>query len=127
MDIKELGNQVLQRRRALGLSQEALATKADISRNYISLIERGEAHNVSVNVVNQLANALGATPAELLGQSKDDAFLISPSLRRFAIEDNLSYDVVDRLARIPRRGQEPKTVEQWRQLFSHIRQYLEDD
>lgn len=125
MDPKELGYRVFQHRKNLGLSQNALAEQAGISRNYVSLIERGEARNVSVSVLNNLANALGITPAELSGQSGWVDTLIPPALREFALKNDLSYDTADRLARIPMRGREPKTVEQWEQLYNLVRKYLE--
>ncbi len=125
MNPEEFAQQVLDRRRALNLSQGALAEMAGLSRNYISLIERGEAANVSINVINQLAAALQTTPAELTGDTGQANTLIPPALRQFGIETGLSYEVVDRLARIPRRGQEPRTPDEWRALFEAVRVYLE--
>ena len=126
MDFQELSRRVSSRRKDMGLSQEALAQRAGISRNYISLIERGEARNVSMNVVGQLAIALETTPARLMGQPGQDEVLIPPALREFALEAGLGFETVDKLARIPRRGQEPQTVDQWRQLYGAIRPYLEE-
>jgi transcriptional regulator with XRE-family HTH domain len=125
MDAKVLGRQVLDRRKKLGLSQGALADQAGISRNYVSLIERGEADNVSVNVLNQLATALGTTPAELSEQSGWVETLIPPPLREFALQNELSFDVVDKLARLPMRGKEPSTVDEWKQLYKLVQPYLE--
>lgn len=125
MNAQELGRQVLKRRTELKMSQNMLAQQADISRNYVSLIERGEATNVSINVLNRLAGALGTTPSELTSQAGRDETLISPVLRQFGLEHNLSFDIVDRLSRIPRRGQEPRTVEEWEELYKAIRPYLE--
>lgn len=124
MDSKEFGRQVLMRRKELGLTQEELGEKASISRNYVSLIERGEANNVSVNVLNDLATALGTTPAELSGQSGWADTLIPLTLRQFALQNDLSFDVVDRLARLPMRGKEPQTVKDWEQLYNLVRSYL---
>lgn len=126
MDVKELGRQVFERRKKIGLTQSALADLANISRNYVSLIERGEARNVSVNVLHGLAAALGTTPAELSGQAGWTDMLIPPTLRKLALEKELSYGVVDRLARIPMRGREPQTVEEWEQLYDSVRSFLEE-
>jgi transcriptional regulator with XRE-family HTH domain len=126
MDPKELGRQVKKRRQELGLSQESVATQAIISRNYLSIIERGEANNVSVSVLGQLASALGMSPAELINESPPSETLISPALREFGLKDGLSFAVIDRLARIPRRGQEPRTAQEWRKLYDAVRQYLEE-
>jgi len=126
MDSQELGRRVLDRRKDMGLSQEALAQRAGISRNYISLIERGEARNVSLNIMGQLAIALETTPTWLMGQPSQDDILVPPALRKFGLEAGLSFETVDRLARIPRRGQEPQSVEEWQRLYRAIRPYLEE-
>lgn len=126
MDAKELGRQVLMRRKELDLTQGELAEQAGISRNYISLIERGEARNVSVSVLHELATVLGATPAELSGQSGWADTLIPPTLREFALQKDLSFGIVDRLARLPMRGKEPQTVEEWQQLYDLVRSYLDE-
>lgn len=126
MDAKELGRQVLMRRKELDLTQGELAEQAGISRNYISLIERGEARNVSVNVLHELATVLGTTPAELSGQSGWADTLIPPALREFALQKDLSFGIVDRLARLPMRGKEPQTVEEWEQLYDLVRSYLDE-
>jgi transcriptional regulator with XRE-family HTH domain len=125
MDSQVLGRQVLKKRKEMGLSQGVLAQRAGISRQYVSYIEQGKARNVSINILNQLATALEKTPAELTGQTYHDEALISPVLRQFALSKSLSFYVVDKLSHIPRRGQEPQTVEEWRQLYEAIRPYLE--
>jgi transcriptional regulator with XRE-family HTH domain len=123
MDAKELGRQVQSKRKEKDMSQTELAEFAGVSRNYISLIERGETHNISMRVLNQLAVALGASTAELTGENS--MIMIPPSLREFGIQKNLSYEVVDKLARIPRRGKEPKTVKEWQDLYSAISHFIE--
>lgn len=126
MDAQELGRQVMRRRKDLRLSQEGLAQRASLSRNWISLIERGEAQNVSMNVVSQLAAALGTTSAVLLGQTQSDATLVPPALRALGLEDHLSYATIEWLARMPRRGPEPKTTEEWRKLYEAVREFLDE-
>jgi transcriptional regulator with XRE-family HTH domain len=53
------------RRRDAGLSQEELAHRADIDRTYVSMLERQE-YAVSLDVIERLADALGAQPYEML-------------------------------------------------------------
>lgn len=123
MNAQELGRQVQAKRKEKNLSQTKLGELAGVSRNYISLIERGEANNISMNVINQLAVALGASPAELTGENS--IITIPPSLREFGIQNNLSYEVVDKLARIPRRGKEPKSIEEWEVLYKAINRFID--
>lgn len=52
-------------RKALGLSQEALAFSAGIDRTYVSGIERGR-RNPSLMLIAKLAEHLDTTPAALL-------------------------------------------------------------
>ena len=117
MDAKELGRQVLAKRKEKGWTQEQLGKMADISRNYVSQIERGEADSISIKVINKLAIALGVSPTELSESSSPSTVMIPPSLREFALQDNLPYEVIDKLVNIPRRGKEPKTVDEWRVLY----------
>jgi transcriptional regulator with XRE-family HTH domain len=53
------------KRKAAGISQEALADMAGLHRTYVGGIERGE-RNVSIDNVEKLANALGTDIADLL-------------------------------------------------------------
>ena len=50
-------------RRAREISQEELADKADINRNYVGMIERSE-NAASVDMLEKLAEALEADPVE---------------------------------------------------------------
>ena len=50
-------------RRERGISQEELADKAEINRNYVGMIERAE-NAASVDMLEKLAEALEAEPVE---------------------------------------------------------------
>lgn len=64
MDIKEKFGKNLKRLRAeKGISQENLASSAGLDRTYIPSIEKGS-RNVSITVVEKLANALNADISE---------------------------------------------------------------
>ena len=50
-------------RREKGMSQEELADRADINRNYVGMIERSE-NAATVDMLEKLAEALDARPIE---------------------------------------------------------------
>jgi transcriptional regulator with XRE-family HTH domain len=125
MDAKELGAQVLARRKEKGFSQTELAERTGISRNYVSLIERGEATNISMRIINQLAVNLETTSSDLFGASK--RVTIPTSLGEFAKEQDLPYSVTEKLAAIPRRGKEPTTPAEWSNLYNAIKPYLDGE
>lgn len=64
-----LARNVKAARKALDLSQEALALEAEIDRTYISGIERG-LRNPSLTLIVKLAERLKTTPAALLTPTK---------------------------------------------------------
>ena len=61
----KFGRRIRQLRRERGLSQEELGLRADLDRNYVGGIERGERNPTLVNIC-RLAGALGIDPAMLL-------------------------------------------------------------
>ena len=66
MDLREVFAANLRRlRNAKGVSQDELAFEANVSRSYLSQLEKG-AFYASLNVVGRLSEALGVEPAELL-------------------------------------------------------------
>lgn len=66
MDIKKIfGKNVKRLRIEKGWSQEKLALNADLDRTYIPSIEKG-VRNVSITVIEKIANALEVKIIELL-------------------------------------------------------------
>lgn len=66
MDLREVFATNLRRlRHAKGLSQDDLAYEAEVSRSYLSQLEKG-AFYASLKIVGKLATVLEVEPAELL-------------------------------------------------------------
>ena len=71
MDLRQLFATNLRRlRHAKGLSQDELALEAEMSRSYLSQIEKGKFY-VSLKVIGRLSDALAADPADFLKAPKD--------------------------------------------------------
>lgn len=67
----ELGNRIRTQRKAIGLTQEALALAAGVDRSYYGAVERGE-RNVTFTVLCRLCIALRCDIAKLtIGLPKD--------------------------------------------------------
>lgn len=60
---RTLARNLIRLRHEKGLSQEELADRADINRNYVGMIERCE-NAASIDMLEKLANALDAEPVE---------------------------------------------------------------
>lgn len=68
---RTFGNVLRRRREAASLSQEALAARANLHRNYVGLLERGQ-RMPSLLVVRQLAVALATTMADLIAEVEQE-------------------------------------------------------
>ena len=69
MDLREVFATNLRRlRHAKGMSQDELAYEAEISRSYLSQLEKGSFH-VSIKIIGKLAKTLGVEPDEFLKRS----------------------------------------------------------
>lgn len=66
-----LGDEIRKERVALSLSQEQLAAKARISRNYVSLLELNQ-KSPTVAVLLRVCKALGVRASRLLARVEDD-------------------------------------------------------
>jgi transcriptional regulator with XRE-family HTH domain len=125
MDAKTIGKNVLIFRKEKKVTQGKLAELASVSRNYISMIERGEAENISEEIVRKLAWGLGVSSEQLQGKPNErTGTTIPPALREFAINEGLQFETVDTLMQMPLRGKEPSTVQEWRELFEAIKPFI---
>jgi transcriptional regulator with XRE-family HTH domain len=108
--------QVRAQRKAQKLSQQELAQQVEISRNYLSEIERGEATNLSWQVRQKLAAALGLSP---VGEAVEKD--LPEGLAAFAASAKLPQDDVQMLAGLKYRGQQPTTADKWELLYNVIK------
>lgn len=69
-----VGRRVRELRRQLGVSQEELAARAGLHRNYVGSVERGE-RDIGISAVGRLAAALGMSLADFFAPFR-------PRLRR---------------------------------------------
>ena len=115
LDSVRFGGLVRDRRRAEKLSQSDLAEQVDISRNYLSQIERGEATNLSWNVRIRLCNSLG------IQEDGDVGKALPESLRAFATRSKIPPDDLQMLANLKYRGKQPDTPEKWEMLYNVIK------
>ena len=65
----KFGNKVRERRTALGLSQEELASRAGVHRTYIGMIERAE-KNITLENIQKIAKALEIALDKLMDLDK---------------------------------------------------------
>jgi transcriptional regulator with XRE-family HTH domain len=83
---EQLGARVKELRRRRGLTLEDLAECAGVSRAMISKVERGE-KNPTLVVAAKVAEGLGVTLLELLGEEKRREVVVVPRGRRMAMRD----------------------------------------
>jgi transcriptional regulator with XRE-family HTH domain len=109
--------------RRMSLSQ--LAARAGVSKGYLSSLENDpSARRPSAETLYALANALGVTMADLMGRrllSGAPSSEVPDGLREFAAELNLPEADVQMLTSIQFRGEQPRTKERWRYIYTAIR------
>ncbi len=66
-----IGERIKNRRRALGISQVSLADKIGVSKQSLYKYECGIITNIPSDKIEELASALGTTPAYLMGWATD--------------------------------------------------------
>ena len=64
-DLKRIGRQIRTKRLALKLSQEAVASVAELDRAFFGRVERGEANVSCLNLI-KIARALNTSASELI-------------------------------------------------------------
>jgi XRE family transcriptional regulator of biofilm formation len=124
-----VGDRIKQRRVEVNISLAELARRADLSKGYLHAIESGETQSPSAEILYRIANELGTTIADLLGENPELAeqkehLDISQSLLDFASQDELPDADVKMLARIQYRGKRPNSVPDWRFIYESIKRTI---
>jgi transcriptional regulator with XRE-family HTH domain len=73
MDLAKLGKNIRKARKALKISQAALADMCGLCRTYVSDVERG-ARNLSFGSLSKLARALGTKVSQLTRHGDSEVF-----------------------------------------------------
>lgn len=119
----ELGARIRRFRQERKLNLSQLAEQADVSKGYLSALENDpEARRPSAQTLYALAKVLGVTMSDLMGRKvlPAAAIEIPDSLREFAKEEKLPAADVRMLASIRFRGEQPRTKERWRYIYTAI-------
>jgi transcriptional regulator with XRE-family HTH domain len=123
-----LAEQLRRFREKEGLSLDELASKAQVSKTYLWELERDTAgeKKPSASVLLQIARALSVTIADLLElattQVQDKSMEVPTSLTDFQermqkLGTPLSEHDLRDLASMRFRGGQPKTADEWHQLY----------
>ena len=119
----DLGTRIRRYRKERDLSLSQLAQEADISKGYLSALENDpEARRPSAETLYAIAKALGVTMSDLMGRKTllAASIEIPQSLRDFADEQGLPEADIRMLASIQFRGEQPRTKERWRYIYTAI-------
>jgi transcriptional regulator with XRE-family HTH domain len=118
------------------LSQPELATRANVSKAYIYMLEAGETDNPRLDMLQKIADALDCTIGDLIGKGrmalKKEPIEIPEALLSFARKrkregDPLNEDDLVNLARIQFRGRRPQSEEDWAYLYQFFKRTFESE
>ena len=118
-----IGDQIRRFREERGLSLSQLATDAGVSKGYLWNLENDqEARRPSADTLYSVAKALGVTMSDLMGRKLLPAAAphVPQSLQEFADEEGLPEADLHMLASIRFRGEQPRTKERWRYIYTAI-------
>lgn len=127
-----LAHRIQEARKQAGLTLEQLAAQAGVSKTYLWELENDEQEEKkpSADVLLRIGTALKTTIAELMGlptvQTNDRNVEISKSLQEFrdwmaATERPLSDEEVRDLATMRFRGGQPRTRDDWDDLYRTLK------
>ena len=118
-----IGDHIRRFREELGLNPSQLAAEAGVSKGYLWSLENDQdARRPSADTLYAIAKALGVTMSDLMGRKLLPAAApqVPDSLREFADEERLPEADLSMLASIQFRGEQPRTKERWRYIYTAI-------
>jgi transcriptional regulator with XRE-family HTH domain len=123
-----IGERIRARRDEANLSLAELARRVGISKGYLHNLESGDAASPSAEILFRIANELGTTIADLMGEAEQlvsrAKSRIPDSLRNFAIQANLPEKDIQMLANIEYRGKQPENEDDWRYIYESIKRTI---
>jgi transcriptional regulator with XRE-family HTH domain len=118
-----LGARIKGYRQEKGLSQAELARQAGLSAAYLSELEGGAGRRPSGRILLAIAEQLGVTVADLLGQAIRPSSASQPlpeGLAEFAKQARLPAGDVEMLAGVRWRGDPPRSAKRWQVIYDAI-------
>ena len=117
-----IGTRIRTLRKQKNLTLTQLATRASVSKSYLSTVENGTGSRPGAAVLHKIAVALGVTLGDLLGRTvqTDPTHHVPESLKQFAQAADLPEADIEMLAGIRFRGDAPRTPERWQFIYNAI-------
>jgi len=84
--MSEMGNRIRELRIKAELTQEQLGDMVGLQKSAIAKYENGKTENMKRSVIQKMANALGVSPAYLMGFEDDTPYYIDPEAAELAKE-----------------------------------------
>lgn len=99
----DIGHHIRDLRKQAGLTQEELAELSNTSVNFISQIERTNSQNISIQKLDNIANALGVTTPDLIKAAYSNNTTIKKDQGRYSLnrlEQKLKSLPIDKSERL---------------------------
>ncbi len=130
--MESLGARIRRLRADQGLSLSELARLSNVSKGYLSQVERSPQARPSAATLFAVARVLSVSVADLFegtdsDESADTGAELPPGLAEFAEEAGLPPADLEMLSHIHYRGMVPRNKEDWRFIYESIRRSVRVD
>lgn len=129
---KIIGARLRDRRKALDLTLDELALRANVSKPYLSQLENGDSKRPSAEILYRIAVVLDMSLAELMGKklilNKDIADSPPPALQEAAMKYGIDNEYIGLLMGFAKRADKNNkslTVEDWLGMYTTMRKYTD--